>query len=301
MKLLVIGDLHGQRPAIAFPDADLILAPGDFCSDAVRPYAFRAMAENDRQPDRRPVEWYDLLGREEAKDLVLESLADGRNTLESLNHQGLPVLVVPGNGDWKADPESRWPFLRVDHFLELISGLGRITDVDRRAITIGNLDVVGYGMSSGPEVPLTPEEWALFSPDQRFRLAAEYNTTLKAVADGFHGSGSPAVFLTHNVPYGTPLDIITDPSSPRCGRHFGSVIARRTVEDWRPAACIGGHMHEHFGMCDLSGVPVFNSGFGGRVNTLIEMDDGVIHSVRFHGGEPTIYPKASSPRQDRPE
>ena len=50
-------------------------------------------------PDRRPVEWYDLLGREEAKDLVLESLADGRNTLESLNHLGLPVLVVPDEAE----------------------------------------------------------------------------------------------------------------------------------------------------------------------------------------------------------
>lgn len=292
MNLLVIGDLHGQPPGIFFSDADMVVSPGDFCSDAVREHAFRAMAMNDRHPDR-PVEWYDLLGRKAAKDLVESSLADGRRVLEALNDLGLPVIVVPGNGDWRGDPHADWTFLRKNHFRDLTDGLHRIVNADQKCVTLEGLSVVGYGSASAPELPQTPEEWAPYSSVQRAYLTAAFEALLSRVAGGFENSASPVAFLTHNVPYGTPLDVITDSASPRYGLHFGSVIARRIVGERRPAVCIGGHMHEHFGMCTVKGVPVVNGGFGNRVNTLIEIDAGGVRRIRFHGGEPAIYPTGS--------
>ena len=32
--LLIMGDLHGQKPEIYAHDFDAVIAPGDFCSDA---------------------------------------------------------------------------------------------------------------------------------------------------------------------------------------------------------------------------------------------------------------------------
>ena len=53
MKILVVGDLHGQKPKIYFRDFDAIIAPGDFCSDAHRKYIFEALRRNIENPKKK--------------------------------------------------------------------------------------------------------------------------------------------------------------------------------------------------------------------------------------------------------
>src|SRR3990167_4564965 len=98
MKLLIIGDLHGNKPKIHFKDFDAIIAPGDFCSDASRKYIFRNLIKQRDNPDYK-IEWWDEIWREKAKEMLEKSLKDGRKILEFLNSFDVPVFLVPGNWD----------------------------------------------------------------------------------------------------------------------------------------------------------------------------------------------------------
>src|SRR3989344_4870424 len=98
MKLLTIGDLHGNKPLIHFKDFDAIIAPGDFCSDALRKYYFEEIKEKMKNPDS-DLKWYEIVGKKKAKQMLDESWRDGRKILEFLNSFGKPVYLVPGNWD----------------------------------------------------------------------------------------------------------------------------------------------------------------------------------------------------------
>ena len=66
MKILIIGDLHGQKSKLHYKNYDIIIAPGDFCyTDTIRPLMFQSMKMAN--PDSK-VEWYDIAGKEKAKE-----------------------------------------------------------------------------------------------------------------------------------------------------------------------------------------------------------------------------------------
>ena len=91
----------------------------------------------------------------------------------------------------------------------------------------------------------------------------------------------PVIFISHNVPFNTPIDKITDKNSPRYGYHFGSVVARNAIDKFQPLVCIGGHMHEHFRECKIKNTVAINAGFGSKVNTLLEIEGKKIKSLKF--------------------
>src|SRR3989338_10560196 len=135
MKFLIVGDLHGNMPKIHYKNFDAVIAPGDFCSDAVRKYMFKALKLWMENPKER-LEWYDLseVGRTKAKKEIKKSIKDGRKILERLNSLGVPVYIVPGNWDWTKNKDSEWKFLKQDHYKKLISGLKNIVDVYHRKV-----------------------------------------------------------------------------------------------------------------------------------------------------------------------
>jgi len=94
----------------------------------------------------------------------------------------------------------------------------------------------------------------------------------------------PIIFLSHNVPFNTPLDKIINKDSPRHGYHYGSLIAREMIEKYQPLVCIGGHMHEHFGKCKIGKTICINAGFGSYVNVWLELSGNKIKKLEFHQG-----------------
>ena len=104
MKILVVGDLHGQKPKIYFKDFDAIIAPGDFCSDGHRKYIFEALRRNIENPKKK-VKFEDIVGKSKAKKMENKSIKDGLNILKFLNSFKVPVFVVPGN--WEP-PTRKW-------------------------------------------------------------------------------------------------------------------------------------------------------------------------------------------------
>ena len=151
MKYLIIGDLHGAMPVFHVNDFDAIIAPGDFCSDAIRTYIFEAWKRVHKDP-ADDVEWYDIPGKRKARAMIKKSVADGRRILKYLNRVGVPVYVVPGNWDWTGGG-SGWSFLEEDHWTGIKEGLEHIIDCHHRLVQGEEAQFIGHGIINGPEYP----------------------------------------------------------------------------------------------------------------------------------------------------
>ena len=283
MKLLTIGDLHGNKPLIHFKDFDAIIAPGDFCSDVSRKYIFRNLIKQRDDPDYK-LEWWDEIGREKAKEMLEKSLKDGRKILEFLNSFGVPVFLVPGNWDQTGMKEYKWKRVKDNNWPRLIKGLENLREVHFRKRTLDGIDFIGYGVVSGPEIPQYKEDRERLSRSELKEMRESYEAKKKRLSKLFQKSRNPVIFMPHNVPFKTRLDMITNKESPKYGYHYGSVIARELIEKYQPLLCIGGHMHEHFGRQNIGKTVCINAGFGSKVNTLVDLDEenGKIRSIKFH-------------------
>ncbi|MBT3691073.1 hypothetical protein HOG16_02420 [Candidatus Woesearchaeota archaeon] len=286
MKFLIIGDLHGKKPKIHFKDFDAIIAPGDFCSDESKKYMFRALKERLVTPKSK-TEWYDIVGKKEAKKIIMKSLSDGRKILEKLNSYGVPVYIVPGNWDWTpfVEREINWNFLKKDHFKKLVVGLKNIINLHEKKVIFNGINFIGHGISSGPEYPQYKEDLERYGKNELKIKKLKYEKHLGKIDNLFKNINLPVIFLSHNVPFNTKIDKINNKYSPRNGQHFGSMITREIIEKYNPLICIGGHMHEHFGKDKIGKTVCVNAGFGSDVNILLEIKNGKIKQLKFHKGK----------------
>lgn len=285
MKFLIIGDLHGNKLKIHFRDFDAIIAPGDFCLDEARKYMFQALRWNMQNPNAN-IEWYDIVGKKRAKKIVQRSIAKGREILEELNSFGVPVYTVPGNWDWTGDKDAYWYIERENHWKKiLIKGLKNVFDVYHRRISTKEFDFIGHGITSGPEYPQYKKDKKRLTKKESLRMKKEYKKLYARIAKLFQKASRPVIYLSHNVPFHTKLDKITNKESPRYGYHYGSFVSRKIIERYQPLVCIGGHMHEHFGKDKIGRTIIINAGFGSEVNTLLEIEKGKIKRLEFWDGK----------------
>ncbi len=269
MKILIIGDLHGQIPVIPFCKFDAIIAPGDFCSDAPKKFMFQALQEHLNNKKSKTT-WYDLAGKH-AVTMVEKSLADGRAVLEHLNTIDTPVYVVPGNWDWTGKDKNRDPPGLKMPGKHLFKGLSNVINVNHSIKTCGDYQLIGCGNTSGPEYPQLDSELKRYTTRELRDKKNTYEKHLEIVRKLFLKARKPIIYLSHNVPYNTALDQIINPASPRNGMHWGSVIGRKIIEEFQPIVAIGGHMHEHHTSCMLGKTTCINSGYGGNVSTVLEV------------------------------
>jgi len=282
MKILIIGDLHGLTPKIHFKEFDAIIVPGDFCLDKeIRKYvmmSYKAFIAN-------PVdykEWWELTGKKKAKRFVDNSINRGRNILQKLNSFNVPVYVIPGNWDL-AIKEKGWKYVDKNLYREfIIKGLPNVKDVHSKIIKIDGYNIIGYGLVNGPEL-LKYRDYKNIPKDRYKKNVENYKKLSSKYNKLFRKAKLPVIFITHNVPYNTPLDIIVNKSNPMNGYHYGSNLARDMIEKHKPLICIGAHMHEHYGTCKIGKTVVLNAGYGGEKNTLLELENGKLRSINFHG------------------
>lgn len=278
-KFLIIGDLHGNKPIISTNEFDAIIAPGDFCSDELRKYMFQALKERIENPKSKS-RWWNIIKEDEAKKMVDKSLKDGREILEFLNSFNKPVFALPGNWDWTGDRE--WSYIRKNNWKNyLVKNLKNIKDCHKKIRNFEDLTIIGHGITSGPEYPQHESEIKKLTKSKLAKKKKKYDKLYDKVDKLFKKSTKPIIFLTHNVPFNTKLDEITDQKSPRSGMHFGSILARELIEKYQPLVSIGGHMHEHHGKDKIGKTVVINAGFGSYVNTILEIKDNKITNLEF--------------------
>lgn len=269
MKFVITGDLHGASPNFYFKNFDAIISPGDFCSTEARKYMFK---------DK---EWYDIIGRDESKKIIKESISKGRKVLEELNAVNKPVYVVPGNWDYASPEDEEWDFLKHDFYDDMIKDLNNVIDTHYKLVNAGQYQIIGYGKSSSPEYP--QENLEEYTKKELKNKRKSYEKKFKKLNELFKKSTKPVIFLCHNVPYNTQVDKINNKDSPKHGLHWGSVIARDLIEENQPLICIAGHMHENFGKCKIGKTSIINSGFGPEVNTFLELEGSEIKKIEMRG------------------
>lgn len=268
-RFLILGDMHGRMPHVYAKKFDAVIAVGDFCSDAPRKWMFEVMKRRMENP-RYKKEWTEIVGKKKAKKMMEKQWQDGRKTLNRLNQLGKWTFIVPGN--WDFAEEGMWHLLHVD--------LDNLIDCHGRAIETDQLIFIGYGVNSGPEIPLGRRP-----KNKRERRMISWFQDMHRYYDKMFRAAKkarkPVIFLSHNVPYGTGLDLITDKRSPLRGEHAGSVLARKIIEKWQPLACIGGHMHEHFKAEKIGRTICVNAGFGTRVNVAMDVKGKKVAALNF--------------------
>ena len=275
MKILVVGDCHGVKPDLGdqAEKADLVLVTGDVCgdSDKVREAMFKAM-DSEKM-------WYDVFGRKKAEKAVEKSLEKGREVFEYLNSLGKPVFVVPGNWDWTG--EESWSFLSENRFQNLIDEFKNIHNIDREVFDDTDFSYIGYGPCSAPELPQYEDD----KPETEEEMKAmreEYRETRQNLKELFRDAENPVIFLSHNVPHSTSLDQIENPDSPADGRHYGSLIVKELIEEFNPLLSVAGHIHEGYGVEEVSKTRAVNAGLNSYV--FLELDEDSVNDLEFYPG-----------------
>ncbi|HTZ42100.1 MAG TPA: hypothetical protein VMC07_02770, partial [Candidatus Omnitrophota bacterium] len=103
------------------------------------------------------------------------------------------------------------------------------------------------------------------------------------------------IFISHNIAYNTKLDRISKKAlkealkllkkrKTKNGRHYGSKMARRIIDQWQPVLSIGGHIHESYGKDKIGRTIMINPGSAhdGRA-AIINLDEqkGKVNNIKF--------------------
>lgn len=287
MKYLVIGDLHGAIPhihkKIIKGGFGAIICVGDFCSDKGSMKYFKKFYKKFAKGKKSQL-WWEMIGKGNAKKILINQMDAGRKVLAKLDKIGVPVYVIPGNWDNLPDKRWGWSFLEKNHWKEyILKDFKNIIDVDGKVKIAGEHIIIGYGKVNGPELLKNRgyenvTEKAYKKNEQDFKkLIVKYDKLFKIAKK----KGKPIIFLSHNAPFNTKLDKISNLNSLFDGCHYGSNLVRKMIEKYQPQLNIAGHMHEHFGKCNIKGTICINAGFKGWVNTYIDLDNNKLRKLEF--------------------
>ncbi|MDP4039999.1 MAG: metallophosphoesterase [Candidatus Pacearchaeota archaeon] len=303
MKLLCIPDLHGKKPMIPKEDFDAIVCIGDICSDkGIRKLTKEWMRYIEKHPEEvltDDVYFERKIGKNGLKKLERESLERGNELLKYLDKFGKPIFFVPGNWDQsygktriKDMDKNSYSYLKgfYDFWLgdelnkKLVNGVKNLVDCQYKLNEFMGFNFIGYGLSSAPEEIRRRRKRDYTKPEFE-KLKKSYWKIVSKLGKTYEKRNKklPTIFLTHNVPYGTKIDILKNKKSKNNGKHFGSTIARLFCKKQKPLFCIGGHMHEHFGKDKIGNTILVNVGFGRGKAVVVELVEGKIKKLRFYG------------------
>lgn len=264
MKILAVSDFDNGFPKslakkLKKENPDIILTAGDLCYGyKIRKIMFGRYKSN--------VEWYDAVGRRKAAKLLLDSAKYGDKVLKFLNTFDVPVFLVVGNNDRTGTKRKKkgWKFNQKDLFTPLLKKYKNIILIDLGGAKFEGFYFIGYGQNnSSPELPMYKFQKEELTKKQLAKELKNFKHYIKML-DKFFKKADPkkTVFLVHNAPFNTKLDKITSKKAPKAvrGKHFGSLVARKIIEKYKPLLCVGGHMHEGFGVDRIGRTLCVNNG-----------------------------------------
>jgi Icc-related predicted phosphoesterase len=305
VKILVIGDLHGRMPNIYFKEFDCIVCVGDVCDDRDFLSYIHKWFKLIIEDTKTNVDYRDLIiedvGEKGLKKFEENSLKKGRKVLEYLDSFGKPVFFIPGNwdqsyGETRIKDSEKNSYNKIKFWIDLwsgkktnsflIKGLKNVRDCQDKTFDFSGLNFLGYGLCNAPEEFIERAKKQKLSKD-KFRIIEKssyklYNWIVEKYKN--RNKKFPVIFLSHNVPHNTKLDLILNKKSPRYKTHAGSKFARKFCLKYNPLLCIGGHMHEHFGKDKLGKTVVVNAGYGKDAQVLIDVDEkrGKVRKIKFN-------------------
>ena len=303
MKILVIGDLHGRKPNIHFREFDAIIFVGDVASDKELGVWykkwFRALKKNSNIGDGN-LFIISKIGKRNFNNMRKRSLEEGRKIIKYLNNFDKPIFTVAGNWDQsygktriKNVNKDNYNYYKsfLDYWIgdqinsKLIKGFKNMKNCMYKNHEFMRMNFIGYGLSSGPEKPGIKKKLKKLDAKKINKLNNAYNKIGDKLNNAYKERNKkyPTIFITHNIPYNTKLDVIRDEKSYAHKKHLGSTVARQICVRYHPFICVGGHVHDHSGKDKIGKTIVINPGFGKSAQVLIDIDEikGKIRKIKF--------------------
>jgi Icc-related predicted phosphoesterase len=248
ITFLLLGDLHGNIPKIFSKQFDIIISPGDICGD-----------RSDI------VDHYD--------DFEEYALEKGKKILSFLSTFNKPIIVVPGNWDQTPYRDGLAPYTTNHPFSKLLKSFPLVHNVEYTSFKQLGFTFIGYGSTSAPEPIIITSKNKVEVIEEELQRSIFFKKQFEKLNVLFEkNKNENIIFISHNSPYGTSLDLINNPLSYADGEHYGSIIAKTLISTHNPILACSGHIHEGVGVEVIGKTHCVNSGYKGHINVLIHFN-----------------------------
>lgn len=260
MKFLVVGDFHGTINRKFFSNLiknkkiDAVISNGDYLPFSYRKIWFKYCYRTGR-------DLWEFIGKKRYKELVEKDFNMGEKVLKVLNSFGIPVITVLGNVDYPSPNDIldeknskktiwKWEESRLNYFAELIKKYKNIHRCDYSYFKLDDFVFIGArGHSTRGRVKSKAYKKHKNILDKLFKKFRKENSKNKLI------------FISHNVPYNTKLDLISKNAHVAvAGKHLGGKMIRRVILRHQPLVHIAGHIHESKGKDYLGKTLLINPG-----------------------------------------
>ncbi|MEM4719678.1 MAG: metallophosphoesterase [Candidatus Pacearchaeota archaeon] len=275
LTILVAGDFHGEIPRsfiqkLKKEKPGFILSTGDFCgSEKIVKFYFKYFygKKEDKIPEK-------ILKNYEKLEKI--SFERGKKVIEKLKKMGIKIYAIHGNWDPCPYPFDILGKRKNKHF-----SFRKLQDKNFRLVDFNfvkekDFILIGGGSSTSPcilnknflkkilrEAKTNKEKILAFFNFVKAKL--EYRRREVALIKLFRKAKKiqkrtkkPIIFLTHNCPYKTKLDLIKKGRAK--GKHYGSFLEKEIIKKFQPDFVFCGHIHESYGEIKIGKSKVFNVG-----------------------------------------
>ena len=277
MKVLVVGDFHGKFPAklkkrILKEKVDFVIGVGDYFPFGYREIWFEHCYKKE-------IDLWEVIGKNKYKKLEMKDLNMGKKLLSQLNNLGKKIYSITGNIDRTSQKEAHksydkkqkgsWKWPEQDFMKKFSKNLKNFSFFDFSFFDLGEVVLIGYPRSTFPGHVKSKQY-----KKQRIILEKLFKKFKKR----------KIVFVSHNCPYETKLDLIKDKEAHKeaKGKHYGSKLVKRMVKKYQPFLVLCGHMHENQGKDKIGKSLVLNVGAASEGEAaIVEIDDKRSVKVKF--------------------
>jgi len=276
-KFFILGDFHGKLSNSIFnkikkEKPDFILSPGDFCGNKrLGKIIFKYIYHKSYDEVSSKI-------KKEYEHLEHVSFSAGVSVINKLKKLKITIIAIHGN--WDPTP---YPYdiggdkkLEFGSFKKLEDKTFRLSDFS--LIKHKDFILVCGGSSSCPGIPsfdkfkeefnmssgyMEKQEALIYFLKARREYSRRKHIYKKLFTKAKRISkGRKIIFMTHNCPYKTKLDIIKNKNAPKSAKkkHTGSFLERKIIEKFQPNIVICGHMHENFGQDKIGKSIIYNAG-----------------------------------------
>jgi len=278
VKLFVVGDFHGKISdslinKIKKERPDFIISPGDFCGNERWGKLFFKYVYHKSEEEVPPRIKKELVSLEKF------SFKDGAGVIKKLKQLKIPTLAVYGNWDPTPYPFDIWGEIKEtkkESLGNLQNKLFRF--IDFSLVETKEFILIGGASSSHPGIPSFKNlKEELKESDTYFQSKEIILHFLKSRREYLRrkilykrlfakarriANGRKIIFLTHNCPYKTKLDVVKGKYSIKSarGKHMGSYLERKIIEQFQPEIVLCGHIHESYGIDKIKKTIIYNIG-----------------------------------------
>jgi len=251
MRLIVIGDFHGTFPEklkkkILKEKPDYILCIGDYSdSNEYRKLVFKHWEELKKKPLKK------IIDKKVYARILKRRENSVKELLKEINKMGIKVLSITGNG------ESIEKFT-LNEIKELFKKFKNIDLVYNKIVDLEDWKIMGICSYRGASSKRKAYR-GIKNVVKMAYMNTKWDHILRKLFLKMKDS-KKTIFLAHEPPLNTKLDLINNPESPMDGKHLGDEYFRKYVEKYQPALMVCGHFHENQGTEKLGKTLIVNCG-----------------------------------------